>query len=53
MSIVQEIDFKTKNGLIIKAHIERIDNICNCPFLSKDQEELICSPLIKVFVNGQ
>lgn len=109
MSIVQEIDFKTKNGLIVKAHIEKIDkqkyssyihadntndafitsmpfvsstaeecfrkllnstekiisvqfsvddlevidNICNCPFLSKDQEELICSPSIKVLVNGQ
>lgn len=34
--------------------LETIDNTCNCPFLSKVQEEEeVCSSSIKVLVNGQ
>ncbi|MCD6174032.1 MAG: hypothetical protein J7J96_09660, partial [Sulfurimonas sp.] len=55
MSIVQEIDFKTKNGLIVKVHIEKIGNqeysyyihadntdgafITSVPFVSSTVEE--------------
>lgn len=107
-TIVQEIDFKTKNGLLAKAQIEKInnseyicnvhadnakgsfstlpsstlssakecfetllnqikkiisvqyvgdslekiDNTCNCPHISKTEEAMICSSSIVILVNG-
>jgi len=107
-TIVQEIDFKTKNGLLAKAQIEKInnsnyicnvhadnanssfstlpssthssatecfetllnqinkiisvqytgdtleiiDNTCNCPHITKAEEETICNSSIAIQVNG-
>ncbi|MFW2578539.1 hypothetical protein [Aliarcobacter butzleri] len=107
-TIVQDIDFKTKNGLIAKAQIEKIkdseyicdvhtdnadnnfsmleprtfssgkesfgwlyktiqkvisnqyhndtldviDNTCNCPHITKEEEQTICSSSITILVNG-
>ncbi|OHD98650.1 MAG: hypothetical protein A3E21_04310 [Sulfurimonas sp. RIFCSPHIGHO2_12_FULL_36_9] len=107
-TIVQEIDFKTKNGLLVKAQIEKInnleyicnvhadnakgsfstlpsstlssakecfetllnqinkiifaqyigdslekiDNTCNCPYITKKEEEIICTSSITILVNG-
>ena len=108
LPIYQEIDFKTKNGLIAKAQINKIndseyicnvyadnannnfsmlesktfssgkegfgwlcetiqkvisnqypsdildtiDNICNCHYITKEEEQTICSSSITILVNG-